>query len=339
MSENTATAVTSAVHRLVAETVLSPAQGEAVMREFSAGYHPTAEPAEPAGPAASEPEASARSSALGEVGGYIGAAFVVAAVAALLGPNWEHFSPLAREGVLGGPALLLLLCGVALAAAMPGGWSLRPDTPVGPRRRLVGVLALTAGALLAGVAAVVAGPAGDRVIAPALLVCWLAGYALCRGHLLHLASGAALPWAVLAVVNPDWTVAGGRLTGALLVLAGTAWAALTIRNLVGERDLGLLVAGALAFGGSEALVATGPAAVGYLLLAVLAVLALAGYLRTRLISALVVGASAMAVVVPQAVVDYTAGLLGPAGLLLVCGLSFVAASTLSLRLRRSAVRP
>jgi hypothetical protein len=76
---------------------------------------------------------------------------------------------------------------------------------------------------------------------------------------------------------------------------------------------------------------------GYLILALVAALRPAGYLRTRIVGLLVVGlvgVVALAAVVPEAAFHHTDGALSTAGALLVSGLSIVGAGALGFRLRR-----
>jgi hypothetical protein len=275
----------------------------------------------------------ARSSLLSEVGGYIGAAFVVAGAMALTADHWDSLSRPGQVALLALPALILLVAAVALAVSAPGGWS--PDSPAGPRRRLIGVLVLAAGGLLAGASVVyLDGPADDRVFPLVLLAVWGIGYGVTRGSVLHLATASALAWAAIALIDP-WSGADLWVDGAVLVAIGVIWAALTVFGGIHERNLGIAVAGALAFIGAEAMVDGDTTWLGYLLLATLAVIGLAEYLRSRLISALGVGTVALAVVVPQAVIDYTEGSLGAGGALLVVGLTIVGVSVLGMRLHQS----
>jgi hypothetical protein len=328
MSDKAEQALATTLTRLTVATTLSRPQAEAVAQEFAFDYTRLT----------GDGEGFTRSSMLSEVGGYIGAAFVVAAATALVAPNWEDFSAPVRVAILAGPAILLLVCGLLLARTTPGGWSFHPGDQAGPRRRLIGVLTLAAGGLLAGVAAVVTGQHAARGVPLTLLAVWGIGYLLCRGAVLQLATASALLWSILAVVNPssDHEL---RVAGAALVLAGAGWAIMTVFGLLDERDLGIALAGAMAFIGAQLIVSAGPAALGYLLLILLAGLGLAGYLRSRQLSALGVGTVSLAVVVPQAVIDYTEGSFGAAGALLLCGLSIVAASALGMRLHASASTP
>lgn len=100
--------------------------------------------------------------------------------------------------------------------------------------------------------------------------------------------------------------------------------------MFGACAVAFLAAEILAVGGES----TAAAVAGYLLLAVLAAGGLVGYVRTRLIGLLVVGVVALAVVVPQAVLDLTDGAIGAGGALLLVGMSVIGASVLGFRLRR-----
>ncbi len=305
---------------------------------------------------AGEQRNSSWTAILAEVGGYVGAAFVVAAALALVGPGWDNFSQSGRIAVLAIPAALLLIAAVAIAAGTPGKWTVRPtatdddeSSAAGSSagdvvasaavRRLIGVLVLAGGGLLGGVTAVILHDAdSDRWIPLAPLLVWAVGYALCRGVALHVGTAAALTWTVL--VNIDVNLDERfPLSGLVLVLAAAGWAALARYRLVQEQALAIAVAGVMAFIGGEIAAASEYEGLGYLLLALLAVVGLGSYIRTHELSALGVGAAALAVVVPQAVIDYTEGSLGAAGGLLISGLSVVAVSVLAARLRRSSAVP
>jgi hypothetical protein len=331
MNDRAEPVLATALERLVENGTLTPEQATAVRTDFHRDLDPElrGRPGRP-----QEGRDSSWSLILTEVGGYVGTAFVVGAAAALVGPEWGDLSRNARVAVLAGPALFLLIAAVVVARSMAGGWVLRPDGPGGPRRRLVSTLILAAGGLLAGATAIITPDSDPQRLVPlvALLV-WGVGYVLCRGVLLHLGTGAALAWMAMSIVDSGSDQAW-QLNGLLLVIAGAGWVLLVARGLVEERAVGIAVAGVMAFTGGEIVVADGAEGYGYLLLGLLALAGLAGYIRTRELSALGVGAVALAVVVPQAVIDYTEGSLGAAGGLLVSGLSIVAVSVLATRLRR-----
>jgi hypothetical protein len=328
--------LTEALDRLIGRGTLSKAQAEAVLAEV--GMAPGAVP-----PPTAEADRRGWTTVLAEVGGYIGAAFVIAAALVFTGPQWQHLSRAGREAVLGIPALLVLAGAVALAQAAPGGWSPRARTGLGARRRLVSALVLVGGGLLGGLTAELlqnqsAADSGLQATAAALTVTavWAVGFAGCRILLLHLATAVAscvsvmttISWRFGGDVEPWWMGAG-------LVAVALVWAGLTALGAMDDREVGYPVAGIIAFIGSELLsVADHHAWIGYLLLAVLAVAGLAGYVRARLVPVLVVGVVSLATVVPQSIIDYTNGALGAAGALLVTGLSIVGASVVGLRIRR-----
>ncbi len=331
MNDDAELVLAGTLSRLVGSTTLTRPQAEAVSQDFTAAYH------RPAPAPVPRLEPAIRSAILIEVGGYVGAAFVVAAATALVAPTWDSLSTAARIAIQAGPALLLLLGAVLLVTRTPGGWSGRPgEQSGGPRRRLVSVLVLAIGVLSAGVTVTALGDSAqqDRAVTLTLLVVWACGYALTRAAVLHLATAGTLTWLVFALVAPSWDeheiAAGG-----VLMLTAIAWAALTARRLIDQPDLGYSVAGAMAFLGAEVIAENGSPLGGYALMLALAAAGLAGYLRFRQVSALAIGALALAVVVPQAIIHYTDGSLGAAGALLVCGLSIVAASALGLHLRKT----
>ena len=337
MNDRAEPALATALKRLVETGTLTQQQADAVRTGFQADLR--AAPTD-----ISIAEAAKRDSSwslvLTEVGGYVGAAFVTAAVLALIGPNWDRFSQAGRVALLAGPAVLLLMAAFAVVIGPSGEGSRRAihadrDRLTGPRRRLVSTLVLAGGGLLGGAAAVLANDhaAADNWIALVPLAVWGAGYLLWRGTSLHLGTGVALTWTALTVFDADldrW-----QWNGLLLVLAGVGWALLTRRRVVEEQTLGFAVAGVMTFIGGEIVIFSDYEGLGYLLLGLLAVGGLAGYLRTRELSALGVGAGTLAVVVPQAVLHYTEGSLSTAGALLVCGLSIVLVSVLTGRLWRS----
>jgi hypothetical protein len=295
---------------------------------------------------------------LAEVGGYVGAAFVTAAAVALVGPGWDNFSRAGRIAVLAGPAVLLLLAAVVVARARPIGRSLRPGrtgwrveghpssvpdrrapaaTPV---RRLIGALLLAGGGLLGAAAGVIADEhtGSGRWVPLVPLLVWGLGYLRFRGVALHLGTAAALTWTVLTVLDPG-VDERYPVSGLLLVATATLWALPAMYRLIEERALAFAVAGVMAFTGGEIAATSAYVGLGYLLLGLLALIGLAGYVRTRELSILGVGAATLAVVVPQIVIDYTEGSLAAAAGLLVSGLSVVGASVLAVRLRRTGSGP
>ena len=324
------------LERLVAAGRLSADQAVEVRTDYADAAPATLPP--------TERGAAAWRAVLPEVGGYVGGAFVVAAVLVLLGPRWDSLTAALQVSLLLGPGLLLVLAAGALSVTTPGGWRPRAAGNPSPRRRVVAVFLVVAAVLVAGAAAVIAGPdLADRVMSATATVLLIGAYAWCPAVLTQL---ALLLSAVLTVGT--WTAwAAHQLTAtenpsvaigvALTVLAG-GWLAGSVGGLVAERAVGVFGGCAVAFLAAEILAvggeSTAAAVAGYLLLAVLAAGGLVGYVRTRLIGLLVVGVVALAVVVPQAVLDLTDGAIGAGGALLLVGMSVIGASVLGFRLRR-----
>jgi len=343
MSDRAEPVLATALERLIENGTLTREQADAVRTGFRTDLSRTDR--------TDESEGNSWTPVLAEVGGYVGAAFVVAAAFALVGPNWDRFSEAGRVALLGGPAALLLLAAVVLAVVRPGSWSLpvrpgrtaRPDPAdhhaSAPVRRLIGVLVLAGGGLLAAATAVLIEDSHSYQWIPVVpLFVWGTGYLLVRGAPLHVGTAVALFWTVETVFDPDYDQQF-PLTGVLLVVAAVGWLLLALYQVVEEQVLAIAVAGVMAFTGGEIAAFSDYEGLGYLLLGLLALAGLLGYVRTRALSALGVGAVSLAVVVPQVVIDYTEGSLGTAGGLLVSGLSIVAASVLATRLRRSTSGP
>jgi hypothetical protein len=346
--------VDAALDRLVAAGTVTAGQADAVRAELGvtarqrvAGAAPTVEGTDGAVPVdrsgAGRPDRGRDgrplASVLAEVGGYVGATFVGAAAVAVAGPQWDSLALGGQLALLLVPAVLMLLAAVGVAAAAPGPWTPLEASPAhGPRRRLVSALVLVAAGLGAGAAALVAGDDAEPATAAVtgLLVTGVA-YAACRTALLHLGVAFSAMSAVYGVVDlAGWSFAAG---GAGVVVLGVAWALAALAGVLAERVLGLVVGAGLAFLGGENIVLDGPDAAGYAVLAAVALAGLGGYLALREVALLAAGALALAVVVPQAAIDYTDGALGAAGALLVCGLSIVAASVVGLRVRKAAPAP
>lgn len=334
-----------ALEHLVADARLTEAEADTVRAEFDA--------------VRITPRRPPWTAVLPEVGGYVGAAFMLAAVLVLAVPRWDDFSQDGQIAILAIAALLSFGAALAVALSTPGGWSVHARAGLGARRRLVAVLLAAGIAAAVGAVAVFTGPdTAERAAATTAAVLAIAGYLFCRIPLLHLAvlgslaiTGQAWLVSLIPTVFGGWTPDGRELVsgpevaiGITLVLIAAAWAALATLRILDERHLGLVSAGALFFIGAEILANTsytaGPTALavaaGYVLLGVLAVAGLVGYVRTRYVGVLAVGVIALATVVPQAVIDYTNGALGAAGALLLVGLSIVGASLVGVRLRSTA---
>lgn len=319
--------------RLVAAGTLNQAQADAVRRELADV---------PAG-ATPQERRPAWLSLIAEVGGYVGAAFVFAAIVALTGPSWDNLTQGTQISLLAGPAVLMLVAAAGVAAAAPGRWTASPPAGDGGARwRVVSALVVVAGVLLGSAGVVIADDGSRAELAaaalPALAVGVL-GYLACRTSFLHIAVATAAVTSVfgvseLLIDNPATATAPGLAT---LVL-GAAWAALAAGGVLAERTLGLVTGGVIAFIGAETMIVdSGDAAraFGYVALFAIAVAGLGGYMIRRQVAVLAVGAAVLAVAVPQVVLDYSEGALSAAGALLISGLSIVGASAVGLRVHRT----
>jgi hypothetical protein len=269
----------------------------------------------------------------GEVGGYLGATFVLGGFVELAGPGWETLTRAERLLVLAGPAIALLLAALLLGATVPGGWTVRPEQGPSARRRLISSL-VTLAALLSAAAVDQVATGRNALLATAgtaTLVCAI-GYVLCRGTVLHLWLGLTTAWTLCEVLDR----AGVRGTGIAwgFVLAAVLWVMLVMARVLSEWTLGVVVAGTLGCCGGEALTLGRNPPLGYLVVGALAVGGLAGYLWTRRVAVLVVGVVALATVIPETVTHYAHGALRAGGALLVTGLSIIGASVLGLLLHR-----
>jgi hypothetical protein len=329
-----------ALQHLVADARLTGAEADTVRAEFAA-VKPT-------------PERQPWTAVLPEVGGYVGAAFVVAAALVLAIPRWDDFGHSGQVAILGIPALVFIGAALVVALSTPGGWSVHARAGLGARRRLVSVLLAIGIAAAVGAVVVITAPGPADLAAPTTAaILAVAGYVFCRTPLLHLAalgflaatSSVWLNWAIPTVLGDRWVPGGREVIGPEMAIGlsftviAAVWGLLAIKGVLDERHLGLVSAGALFFVGAEML-ATDTATerawangAGYILLGLLAVAGLVGYVRTRYVGVLAVGVIALATVVPQAVIDYTDGALGAAGALLLIGLSIVGASLVGVRLR------
>jgi hypothetical protein len=333
--------IAQALARLVQEGTLTPPQADAVRREVEAVT--AARPVAPAGGSVSPgPGSTGWAPILAEIGGYIGATFVVAAAVVLTGPNWGGLSTGERLAVLLAPAALLTLAGLVVGRGTPGGWAGLSRAEVGPRRRLVSVLFGVVGGLVAGAVGVVTeAPEESVLVSTTALLAFLAGYVVLRTVVLHVAAAFAAVGAAASLSSLIFRDAGEAVAGAFLIGLALLWWAATAAGWFRETHLGAAISGANAFVGAELIAVSGRDAhgLGYLALLMLAVACFAGYVRARFVAVLVVGVVALATVVPQAVLDYTDGALNASGGLLLTGLSIVAASALGLRVRRTAPDP
>lgn len=279
---------------------------------------------------------------LAEVAGYLGVAFVVAAVAVFVAPRWLDLSLATRLGLLACTALVLGAAGLTLGIAGGGLRGLRAASGA-LRRRLVSVL-LTGGAVAGAATATVAlldwaerGPTSREAyvgVGGFLTLAALAalGYAVAPtlvGQLavaVGLAYGSVFVWQVLDLATV------GRITGTLMVL-GVGWLALAEAGVWREQLPARLLGAAFVLAGAQALLPDHPTWC-YVLTAVAGVLAFALYAVRRAWPYLALGVVAVTLAVPEALLDWTTGSVGTALALLAAGVTLLVSSLVGLRLRR-----
>jgi MFS family permease len=279
---------------------------------------------------------------LAEVAGYVGAAFVVAAVAVFVAPRWLDLSLGTRVGLLVGAAAVLVAAGLALGITGGGLRSLR--TAGGAlRRRLVSV-ALT-GASVAGAAAVTVlltdwadsgAPSRDVWIGiggfATLAVLAAIGYVVAPTL---LGQAAVAVGATLSSVSVWETVdaATSAHVAATVMLLGVGWLVLAEARVWREQLPARLIGAALVVGGAQVLLAE-YASWAYVLTAAAGVAGFVLYAVRHAWPYLAMGVVAVTLAVPEALLDWTTGSLGTAAALLAAGVTLLIASLVGLRLRR-----
>lgn len=276
-----------------------------------------------------------------ELAGYVGGVFVVSAAAIFFATRWGDLTEGQQVGLLAGVAVLLAVAGLAIGGFGAGFAALRRGAEPA-LRRLAGVLLLGA----AGAAAAAVGMQADYSIddytsmTPAVL-----GF----GTFTVLAVGAYL---LAPTVVGQVAIAGGLfalvpttleyldtfepvLFGLLVLAIGVVWLLLAERGAWREVASARVVGCVLAVAGAQI-----PAFdydsrwVGYVALFAVAIAAFGAYVARRAWPYLAAGVVALTLAVPEALTDWTDNTLGPAGVLLVAGLTLLGASLVGLRLRK-----
>jgi len=273
---------------------------------------------------------------LAEVAGYVGGALVVAAAFIFLTQEWASLSTTGRVSTLA--AIGLVLFGASFVVLRTGD---REDGDEGVRRRLASALMSgSAAALGFGAGVLVDSQTQDFSNVPFLVGSLVAlavasgGYLLAHSALgqLAIAAGAvsAVSTAVSLVDDPS-----DLLFAFAFVALGLGWLGLAARQVWWETYVGLATGCALVLLGAQyPVIDTTVAWVGYLMTTLVAAVGVWWYVRTRALPYLVTAVAAITLVVPEALLDWTEGSLGPVGALLATGLTLLVASLLGLRLRR-----
>lgn len=298
--------------------------------------------AAPSSPDATAPGALRRR--LVELAAYVGGAFVIAAGVLFATREWADLSVTLRVVVLAGVAVVLAAAGVA-TVLVTGGRRVIGEPVLDARRRLAATL-LTGASFAAAAAVLVAmidwvertsseeenGELVGLAASATLLVLVLAGYRYVPSLAGQLAAAFAtmylVPFGLMAV-----ELEGAVLHGLLVMAVGGTWLLLAEsgrwRELLAARVVGvaMLVVGAqIPIGSAE------HPWVAYLSLAVVAAVGFAVYIVRRAWPYLLAGVAGLTLAVPEALLDWTEGSLGTAGVLLVAGVTLLGASLLGLRL-------
>ena len=274
-----------------------------------------------------------------ELAGYIGGAFVVSAAVIFLADQWVGLTEGQRVGLLAGAAGFLAAAGLVLT--MVGGFGALRAGEQPARRRLAGVL-FTGAASTAAVAvglqlepsvadAGVGLAASLTLIVVAALGYWLAPTVVGQ---LGVVVGAliAIPFGLDFVSDRgDGEVAMGLITLAL----GVVWLAMAEGHVWSEVASARVIGCAVAlFGAQYPVFGLDTEWVGYLATALVAAAAFAAYVARTAWPYLATGVIGVTLAVPEALLDWTDGTLGSAGVLLIAGVTLLIACLLGLRLRQ-----
>lgn len=278
---------------------------------------------------------------LAEVAGYVGGALVVAAAVIFLIEEWDGLSTGGQVTTLTVTAAVLFGAAVAVVLLNRRGvFGLGGDG--GVRRRLASALA-TGGAVAAAFAVGVlvedlARPFSDTpwaVGALALVAAALAGYRLAPSALGQVAMAVGALVAVLTGLTEVFSSPSEVVVGSVILALGVVWLVLAELDVWWERHTGLVLGGGLLLlGGQFPTLGSDHESAGYLLTALVAVATVVLYTRLRAVPYLVTAVTALTLVVPEILLDWTDGSLGPVGALLATGVTLLVSSLLGLRLRQ-----
>lgn len=299
-------------------------------------------------PSPTEPAALRRR--LVELAAYVGGAFVVAAGVLFAAREWADLSVSQRVGLLGGVAVVLAAAGVAVVV-VTGGRRVVLEPVHDARRRLAA--ALVTGAGFATAAAVMVamidwvertsneqenGELIGLAASATLLVLVVLGYLYVPALAGQLAAAFATMYLVpFALMGLD--LYGAVLHGLLVVGVGALWLLLAEtgrwREVLPARVVG---AAMLVIGAQIPIGSADYPWVAYVGLAVVALVGFTLYVVRRAWPYLAAGVAGVTLAVPEALLDWTEGSLGTAGVLLVAGVTLLAASLLGLQLRNETDR-
>lgn len=277
-----------------------------------------------------------------ELAGYLGGVFVVSAAGIFFATQWSSLTEGQQVALLAGAAAVLAVAavGVVLLAGGPGAVRAGAE-PV--QRRLGGVLGVGAAACAGAAVGLQAGyatPTGDLL--PPLLgfltftVLAVGAYVFAPTVLGQL--GVAVGAFALVPVTLNYLTATEPevlAVGLVVLVLGLVWLLLAEKGAWRETASARVIGCGLAVVGAQlAVVDHDTRGIGYLALLLVAAAGFGVYVVRRAWPYLAAGVAALTLLVPQAITDWTDDSLGPAGILLVAGITLLAASLLGLRLRR-----
>lgn len=144
---------------------------------------------------------------------------------------------------------------------------------------------------------------------------------------------------VLGIKEPiEWGGPNAIVFGAVVLAIGLAWLALAERDVWREVASARVIGCGISLAGAQIPLGSAHYSwVAYVLTALVAVAGFAVYVARQAWPYLAVGVLGLTLVVPEALLDWFEGAMGPAGVLLVAGVTLLGASLLGLRLRQEAV--
>lgn len=287
-------------------------------------------------------------SLLVEIAGYVGGALVIASVGLFLAQQWADFSETVQVAVLAAIAVLLAVAGLVVSQ-VSGGHAEMTAGRDEVRRRLSSALLIAAGVAAAfTVGRLVDIAQGDRFTDWPAFVGGLTAVVLVLAayrYVPSLLGQAAVAFAAVTTTLSGWSLVdfaydGSLWQGLTIMAVGALWVLVAevggwVETLAGRAigaGLALLGAQMTVFGSSHD-------NLGYALMLAVAVLAFAMYMRKVAWPYLVVGVAGITLVVPEAIMDWTGDSLGPAGGVLVAGLTLLGASLAGFRMRQEATEP
>lgn len=284
---------------------------------------------------------------LAELAGYVGGALVVAAAALFIADRWLELTLAERLGLLGVVALLLAAAGVVAAMTRGGLAALRAGHDA-VRRHLASVL-LTAAAATAAATVMVwiidvverrgteseEGPLIGLGGSLTLIVLATGGYLIAPSLVGQFAIALGTAYAVPFLYDSVGDIELVPL-GLTYLAVGAIWLVMAERGVWRETLPARLVGAVMVLVGAQVPASSETPWVGYLVTVVLAAVAFTLYVARRAWPYLAVGVLGVTLAVPEALMDWTEGSLGTAGVLLVAGVALLGASLFGLRLHKEA---